>query len=189
MSKITYLEEEETPRYDGKNNRPNPFAILIIIAIVAGLVGGTGSLLVLSSSKWLKTKLGVNLQDLNLSRTTNEKIVLEESKVSKKEFAARKEKAAKALSKADRDKLIREESEKLKAHITSVVKQKQAEKKEQKGEEHKEHSHPHEQKEQPAHSHTEKGQEHTDAHGAEHRHEGGNDPKHIHSREGNKHEK
>ncbi len=139
--------------------------------------------------------------------TARVEIVIEESFSSKKDFEAKKGKAAQALSKADKDKLVREESEKLRLHIAQVVKQKQAEKKEHThvhgehahsheethehapGETGQEHSPAHEQKEQPSHAHTEEGQDYKGAHEGEHRHESGNDPKRIHSREGNKHEK
>ena len=80
MPKITYLEEEPTPhRFRGEDGKKRIVALFIIVSFIMGLVGGTGALLILSNSKYLKDKLGINLQNLNISRTTNEKIVLEES--------------------------------------------------------------------------------------------------------------
>ncbi len=80
MPKITYLEEESLP---GSLNSPNKtkrfWLFLIIITFIIGLAGGTTSLLLLSNSKYLKDKLGINLQNLNINQTTNQRIVLEES--------------------------------------------------------------------------------------------------------------
>jgi len=81
MPKITYLDEEEesTTHHKQKKEAKKTFiATLIIVSLLMGFVGGTGSLIVLSSSKTLKEKLGINLQDLNLNQT-NQKLVLEES--------------------------------------------------------------------------------------------------------------
>lgn len=80
MPKITYLEEEPLPkRFTGQDGQKKLIAFLLIIGFVMGILGGAGSLVLLSSSKYLKDKFGINLQDLNVSRTTNQKIVLEES--------------------------------------------------------------------------------------------------------------
>lgn len=80
MPKITYLEEEPLPkRFAGQTGQKGLMAGVLILGLIMGLVGGAGSLILLSSSTYLKNKLGVNLQDLNVSRTINQKIVLEES--------------------------------------------------------------------------------------------------------------
>lgn len=81
MPKITYLEEEPIPKYKGK--KPNKVGMLIagflILSFIMGAIGGTGALIVFSGSSYLKDKLGINLQNLNINRTTTSKIVLEES--------------------------------------------------------------------------------------------------------------
>lgn len=81
MPKITYLKEEKEPRYIGDlKGKGGKFVVLfLILAFIMGLIGGTGALLVLTNSKYLKDKLGINLQNLNISRVTTEKIILEES--------------------------------------------------------------------------------------------------------------
>lgn len=80
MPKITYLEEEPLPtRFRGRNGKNWFIVFFLILAFLMGILGGTGALMALSGSSFLKDKLGINLQNLNLSRTTNEKIVLEES--------------------------------------------------------------------------------------------------------------
>ncbi|MFH0818026.1 MAG: 50S ribosomal protein L22 [Candidatus Micrarchaeota archaeon] len=103
--------------------------------------------------------------------TAKIEIVVEESPESKKSFEKLKLKAKDALSKADRDKLVSEESKRLTAHLTSVIKKKAQEKKEAKKEEEKEGSHENEEKEQ-AHDHSHEGHEHLHSH--EHKHEGEN---------------
>lgn len=81
MPKITYLSEEPLPRYRGK--KPHRGAVFMVVflllSFIMGVVGGTGALLVLSGSSYLKDKLGIDLQNLNISRTTTSKMVLEES--------------------------------------------------------------------------------------------------------------
>lgn len=85
MPKITYLDDklpdDSAHRYRGKfKNKGGLFIVIfLILSFIMGLVGGTGALLVLSSSKTLKDKLGINLQNLNITKTTAEKLVLEES--------------------------------------------------------------------------------------------------------------
>lgn len=81
MAKITYLNDNQPlPRYKGKVGSGGKFIVLfLILSFIMGLAGGVGSLLVLSSNKDLKEKLGINLQNLNISKTTTEKMVLEES--------------------------------------------------------------------------------------------------------------
>lgn len=80
MPKITYLEEEPLPKhFSGQNNQKNIIILIVVIGLIMGLLGGAGSLVFLSNSKYLKEKLGINLQNLNISQTTNQKIVLEES--------------------------------------------------------------------------------------------------------------
>ena len=80
MTKITYLDEEsQQPRYRGQN-KPNLFIVIfLVLAFVMGVLGGTGSLMILSSNKFLKEKLGINLQNINFNNTTTQKVVLEES--------------------------------------------------------------------------------------------------------------
>jgi len=80
MPKITYLEEESLPKHFSGSKKPNSMvAVLIIVSILMGLVGGAASLIILSNSKYLKNKLGINLQNLNISQVTTNKLVLEES--------------------------------------------------------------------------------------------------------------
>lgn len=80
MAKITYLEEEPLPkRFKGKKGQNWFIVIFLILAFLMGFLGGTGALVVLSGNRYLKEKLGIDLQNLTLSKTTNEKIVLEES--------------------------------------------------------------------------------------------------------------
>ncbi len=84
MAKITYLDDDkENPsphRYRGVNKRGGLFIVIfLILAFVMGAVGGTGALLIFSGSKTLKDKLGIDLQNLNINRTSTEKLVLEES--------------------------------------------------------------------------------------------------------------
>lgn len=80
MTKITYLDEEpQLPRYRGQNKSNWFIVIFLILAFVMGVLGGTGALVVLSGNTYLKDKLGIDLQNLTLNKTTNEKIVLEES--------------------------------------------------------------------------------------------------------------
>ena len=65
-------------RYKGQNK--NLFIVFfLILAFVMGVLGGTGALVVLSGNQYLKEKLGIDLQNLTLTRTTTEKLVLEES--------------------------------------------------------------------------------------------------------------
>jgi len=80
MPKITYLEEEPLPtHYKGRSPKSWLVLFLLILAFIMGILGGTGALVILSGNDYLKTKLGVDLKSLALSKTTNEKIVLEES--------------------------------------------------------------------------------------------------------------
>lgn len=78
--KITYLEEEPLPKkFRGKSGKNWFIVFFLILAFLMGVLGGTGALVVLSGNTYLKDKLGIDLQNLTLSKTTNEKIVLEES--------------------------------------------------------------------------------------------------------------
>lgn len=83
MAKITYLEDDKSHpafhKYKLKDRGGKFVVMFLILAFVMGLIGGTGALLVLSSSKTLKDKLGIDLQNLNINRTQTEKLVLEES--------------------------------------------------------------------------------------------------------------
>ncbi len=80
MPKITYLDEEPIPGHFAKPAKAKEFwIILVVVALLMGIIGGAGSLVLLSNNKYLKEKLGINLQNLNISQTTNQKIVLEES--------------------------------------------------------------------------------------------------------------
>ncbi len=67
--------------------------------------------------------------------TAKVELVLEESPEAQKAFAEKKEKAAKAISKPEKDKLVNDEAKRLAAHVAGVVKKKAAEKKEEKKEE------------------------------------------------------
>ena len=83
MAKISYLNDDKDHpafhKYKLKDKGGKFIVIFLILAFVMGLIGGTGALLVLSSSKTLKDKLGIDLQNLNINRTQTEKLVLEES--------------------------------------------------------------------------------------------------------------
>ena len=79
MPKITYLDEEPLNQRLADPHRSRWIILsFIIIGLIMGIIGGTGALVVLSNSKYLKDKLGINLQNLNFNPTT-QKIVLEES--------------------------------------------------------------------------------------------------------------
>ena len=82
MPKITYVDENNAfHKFKGKiKNRTGAFIVLfLILSFVMGIIGGVGALLTLASSPTLKDKLGIDLKNLNISKTTNEKLVLEES--------------------------------------------------------------------------------------------------------------
>ncbi|AKM82011.1 TPA: PDZ domain-containing protein [Candidatus Berkelbacteria bacterium] len=80
MPKITYLDDNETThRYRGKNSNNRLVVLVLIIGLVMGVIGGAGALFLLSYSPTLKSKLGIDLQTLNINKTTTEKLVLEES--------------------------------------------------------------------------------------------------------------
>jgi len=84
MPKITYLDNDKNDpafhRYKLKDKRGAKFMVFfLILAFIMGLIGGTGALLVLSSSQSIKDKLGINLQNLNINHSTTNKLVLEES--------------------------------------------------------------------------------------------------------------
>jgi len=84
MAKITYLDDDKESssahRYRGINKRGGLFIVIfLILAFIMGVVGGTGALLIFSGSKTLKDTLGIDLQNLNINRTSTEKLVLEES--------------------------------------------------------------------------------------------------------------
>lgn len=79
MTKITYLDEE-APRFKGKKPRGGLFVVVfLILSLVMGLMGGTAALLVFSSNNFIKEKLGIKLEGININNTTTSKIVLEES--------------------------------------------------------------------------------------------------------------
>lgn len=82
MPKITYVDENNSfHRFKGKlKSGTGKFIVLfLILSFIMGIVGGVGALLVLSSSPALKNKLGIDLKNLNLTKTTIDKLVLEES--------------------------------------------------------------------------------------------------------------
>lgn len=80
MPKITYLNEGEAPhRYHGKNNFGKLIVLFLVLSFIMGIAGGAGALVVFSSNKTLKDKLGIDLQTLNINKTNTEKLVLEES--------------------------------------------------------------------------------------------------------------
>jgi serine protease Do len=79
MTKITYLDEE-IPRYKGKSPRGGLFVVIfLVLSLVMGLMGGTAALLLFSSNNFIKEKLGIKLEGININNTTTSKIVLEES--------------------------------------------------------------------------------------------------------------
>ena len=81
MAKITYLEDNQPlPRYRGKMGSGGKFIVIfLILSFIMGVAGGVGTLLVFSSSPTLKDKLGIDLRNLNITKTNTEKLVLEES--------------------------------------------------------------------------------------------------------------
>lgn len=82
MPKIEYLDDKGNalPRFRGVNRAGGKFIVFfLILSFVMGVVGGTGALLVFSSSDTLKNRLGIDLKTLNINRTNTEKLVLEES--------------------------------------------------------------------------------------------------------------
>ena len=84
MPKITYLDELDDKikhRFRGiQKNRGGLFIVLfLVLSLIMGILGGTGALIILSSSATLKDKLGINLQNINLNHTQTTKLVLEES--------------------------------------------------------------------------------------------------------------
>jgi len=82
MPKITYLNDESRfHRYRGKiQGRGGLFIVIfLILSFIMGAAGGTGALLLFSSSSKIREKLGINVQTLNVNRTDTEKLVLEES--------------------------------------------------------------------------------------------------------------
>lgn len=80
MPKITYLDEEPLPVRQVHHKKSNRLVVyIVLLSFLMGIIGGTGSLMLLSSNTYLKDKLGINLQNLNITKTTSEKVVLEES--------------------------------------------------------------------------------------------------------------
>lgn len=79
MPKITYLDEEEF--FCSKKNRRFPVfvVILLLISFILGIGGGIAGLMILSSNQAIKEKLGINLENLSFTNTTQEKLMLEES--------------------------------------------------------------------------------------------------------------
>lgn len=83
MMKIDYLDETPHPM-DKRGKKTMNFsgsfiAILVLVSLIMGATGGVGTLLILSKSQALKNKLGINLQDLNISQNVTKKVILEES--------------------------------------------------------------------------------------------------------------
>jgi len=79
MPKITYLKEEPIPRFKGKGSGSKFIVLFLILSFIMGAIGGTGALLLFSSSSKLREKLGISIQTLNVNHTNTEKLVLEES--------------------------------------------------------------------------------------------------------------
>ena len=79
MPKITYLKEEAIPRFKGKNAGSKFIVLFLILSFIMGVAGGTGALLLFSSSSKIRDKLGISIQTLNVNHTNTEKLVLEES--------------------------------------------------------------------------------------------------------------
>lgn len=84
MAKITFENYEEDRQEPAKKYRGRSFglaAVVVFVSLIVGLVGGLGSIYLLSYDNGsLAKKLGVkNAVELPISTTTTEKIVLEES--------------------------------------------------------------------------------------------------------------
>lgn len=81
--KITYSDEFGEDIESGETNSKTPgriFVFFIILSFIMGILGGTGSLLVLSSNAKLRDFLGINNLPTNGNNVTKtEKLVLEES--------------------------------------------------------------------------------------------------------------
>lgn len=76
MPKISYLDEK-LPK---KLRRGGVFMVIfLILAFLMGLVGGVGSILILSENSKLQDALGIKGSNLNITSTKNEKLKLEES--------------------------------------------------------------------------------------------------------------
>lgn len=78
--RITYLNEEEINLSEPhkKPRRGGLFIVLfLILALVMGVVGSAGTLMLLSGNTNLRDKLGIN--DVSINTTKTEKLVLEES--------------------------------------------------------------------------------------------------------------
>lgn len=76
MPKISYLDDKIPKRL----RRGGIFIIIfLILAFLMGLVGGVGSIMILSSNSKLQSILGIKGSTLNLTTTKNEKLILEES--------------------------------------------------------------------------------------------------------------
>ena len=76
MPKISYLDDK-MPK---KLKRGGTFIVIfLILAFLMGIVGGVGSILILSSNSKLQQAIGIKGSTLNLTTTKQEKLKLEES--------------------------------------------------------------------------------------------------------------
>lgn len=81
MPKINYLDDNSPmKKLPKKLQRGGTFVVIfLILAFLMGLVGGVGSILILSANSKLQSILGIKGSTLNLMTTKNEKLTLEES--------------------------------------------------------------------------------------------------------------
>ncbi len=77
MAKISYLTDESKKKKWRKGG--TVIVIFLILSFVMGLVGGVGSVMILSSSSTLQRVLGIKNSNLNITTTKSEKLKLEES--------------------------------------------------------------------------------------------------------------
>ena len=77
MPKVNYLDEKILPK---RLKRGGTFIVLfLILAFLMGLIGGVGSIMLLSTNSKLQNALGIKGSSLNLVTTKQEKLKLEES--------------------------------------------------------------------------------------------------------------
>ena len=77
-SKINYLDDAK--KLPKKLRRGGVFIVIfLILAFLMGIVGGTGTILLLSSNSKLQKALGIESSSLNITTTKQEKLRLEES--------------------------------------------------------------------------------------------------------------
>lgn len=78
MAKIHYLDDDK--KYPKSLKRGGTFVVVfLVLAFLMGIVGGVGSIMLLSNNSSLQKALGIKSGSLNLTTTKSEKLKLEES--------------------------------------------------------------------------------------------------------------